>query len=790
VTFEHALCTRVSAKRMSSRVDNAPPVVAERDFQSILQVLERRASENGSTPALYFFHDQSAPVSQSTFDAWSWRELRDRARGVAAELIALPSARPGARILLVYPAGLGFVAAFFGCLYAGMIPVPVPPPRRAEGLGRWRHVALDAGIAGVLASSDLIAAMEPLLADVAGGGFCLAPADADPSYPHSDAGAGLEAPRPAPADLAFLQYTSGSTSQPKGVMISHANMMANLCQISLGYEITPADRMASWLPHYHDMGLIGTILSPVHDGYAVASMAPASFLRRPLRWLEMATHFRATMLGGPNFAFDHCVRRAGAETAAELDLSTVRVAFTGAETIRPQTLSRFHATFAPSGFRYDTFHACYGMAEATLFVSGNRPAEPPYLLSVRRDALIASGEVAEPRQGTAPADASRLDLTGCGRAVAGLDLAIVDPVAHRRKGEGEVGEIWVRGPNISAGYWRRPEQNAETFDLRLDGVPGWFRTGDLGFLHEGQLYITGRLKDVIIIRGENHYPQDIEETASASHPALAEGNAGAVALEIGGEERLGIVCELSRSGMRGIDADAVFEALRGAISRQHDVQLAVAVLIRPSSLPRTPSGKVQRFACRDGLTGDTLPMVARWEARLDDGQSAIAGAATWLDELRRYPLARREDLLRRRLQEELARLAGLPDGQLPLPDKGFFDLGLDSVAVVNFGAILERELGLRPEPTLMFEYPTLGALAAHLAASLLSDAPPAIAPTTGIELIAQRQQRQGDGAFAPALVAEIAALQKLLDADPAEPRSAIAPSARQKPFHLADRDSR
>lgn len=752
---------------MSSRVSTAQYVVPKREFESILHVLDRRASEDGSAPAMHFFHDQPAPIGEGAVDSWGWAELRTRARSVAAELIAT-EARRGARVLLVYPAGLAFVAAFYGCLYAGMVPVPVPPPHRSEGLGRWRHVARDAGISGVLTFGDLVTAMRPLLDTVTSGGFCLSPADADPARPFSGAGNDLETPHPEPGDLAFLQYTSGSTSEPKGVMISHGNLMANLRQISLSYQLTPADRMASWLPHFHDMGLLGTILAPLHDGFKVALMAPGSFLRRPLRWLELASHFRATIILGPNFGYDHCARRASSASLAGLDLGTLRIAAVSAETIRQRTLSLFDSAFAPAGFRWDAFFCCYGMAEATVLVSTNQPAEPPYLLSVKRNALTAAGRAAEPQTGAAPDDPSRIVLAGCGRPVDGLEIAVVDPAAFCRRGDGEVGEIWIKGPNVSAGYWQRPEQNAEIFGLSLDGRSGWFRTGDLGFLHEGQLYVTGRLKDVIIIRGENHYPQDIEETAAASHPALTA--AGAFAVEIGGAERLGIVCELSRAAMRNLEADAVLEALRGAISQHHDIQLSVAALIRPGSLPRTPSGKVQRFACRKGLAESTLPVVARWDARLGDDSPMPEGKATLLDELHSAPRARREDMLRRRLQEELARLAGLQAGQLPPADTGFFDLGLDSVAVAEFGAMLQRELGLRPEPTLMFEHPNLSALSAHLAATLLADA--AEAETVAAVPPGAMSDGPGkNGSLAPVLEAEMAALRQLLEADPPTGRS-------------------
>ncbi|ODN72179.1 putative fatty-acid--CoA ligase fadD21 [Methylobrevis pamukkalensis] len=669
------------------------------------------------------------------------------------------------------------------------MPVPVPPPRRSEGLGRWRHVALDAGVSGVLAAPELLDAMRPLLSELPDCRSCLAPEAADPSLPFEVTGLSVSAVARAPEALAFLQYTSGSTSEPKGVAITHGNMIANLRQISRGYEIIPDDRMASWLPHYHDMGLIGTILSPVHDGYMAALMAPNAFLRRPLRWLAMASHIRATMLGGPNFAFDHCVRRATPEALDGLDLSSLRIAFTGAETIRPRTLERFASIFAPAGFRRETFHCCYGMAEATLFVTGNPVADPPHYLSVRRDGLAREGRAVAPSPVIGGTDPDMIELTGCGRAVAGLDIAIVDPDTAQRRTDGEVGEIWISGPNVSPGYWQRPEQNAATFGRSLGDGRAWFRSGDLGFVLGGQLYVTGRLKDVIVVRGENYSPQDIEATASAAHPALTEGQAGAFAVEIDGEERLGLVVEVQREAMRRLDAPEVFEAIRAAIARTHDLAPAVVALIRPGSLPRTPSGKVRRFACREGLANGTLPAVARHDAAFVAEDPAPAGATTWRDELRDLPPARQGSLLRQRVAAEVARLAGLPDGELPSPDTGFFDLGLDSVAVAGFGATIERELGLVAAPTLLFEFPTLGTLTDHLAGRLVSDAasPEALVKPEPHRTPADaRLSADPPVALSGELAAEIAALQRLLRA---EPPHGVRPRM-SSPFQSAESDRR
>lgn len=768
---------------MRSTSETTPNSVKNFKFTSIIQILEERASVSDGSAAIHFFHDDAGMIEEAHRDSWSWKELFDRARAVALQLALKHSVTPKSRVLVVYPMGLDFMAAFYGCLYAGVIPVPVPPPRRSDGLNRWLHIARDADIAGVLGSTDLIESLQPLVDGIAGG-FCAAPQAADPSVPCAETPANLLPFLPSPADIAFLQYTSGSTSDAKGVMVTHGNMMANLRQISIGYEMSGADRMVSWLPHYHDMGLIGCILSPLHDGYCAAYMSPASFLRRPLRFLALASHFRATIFGGPNFSYDHCVRRSTPDTLAGLDLSSLRIAFNGAEAIRPSTLSRFAETFAPCGFSRSTYLCCYGMAEATLFITGIKPSEHPRVLSVRRDVLVMSGQ-AEAAEDIAEGRPERLDLAGSGRAVDGLALSIVDPVTGRPRPERQVGEVWVRGANIAAGYWRRPEQSTETFDLHLEGTRGWFRTGDLGFLLSDQLFITGRLKDMIVIRGENHYPQDIEMTASASHPALAEGQAGAVALEIDGEECLGLVCEVTREAFRRLDTDAVFTAIRGAVSRTHSLQIAAILLIRPGNLPRTPSGKVRRFACRQGLESNSLPTVGRWDAApaTDSAPLAVPPAGGgWREALYRMPAPRREGFVRQRLQLEIGKLSGLPAGQAPATDKGFFDLGLDSVAVSSFAAMLERETGLKLGQTVMFEHTTIASLAAHLCALLAEgEGIPATIAVADDPVPAATAPARQDG-VSDAVAAELAALQSLLNAEQGRRTGSASP--------LRDGDSR
>lgn len=729
------------------------------DFNSIIHMLEQRSRDSSAEMAVRFFYDDAVSAAEARFDAWSWTELRDRARSVGRELTATGLVIPGSRILVVYPPGLGFTAAFLGCLYAGAVPVPVPAPRRADGIHRWLHIARDAGISGMLCEADLIEVLVPLQRAV-GHGFCIAPVGADPAAPCVCNDDGRPFFTLGARHIAFLQYTSGSTSDPKGVMVTHGNLIANLRQISVAFEYGAFDRSASWLPHYHDMGLIDGILSPIFNGFPVSLMAPASFLRRPLRFLELASHCRATVIGGPNFSYEHCVEKFTPEAAASLDLSMIRIAYNGAEPIRPRTLRRFSSTFEPYGFRWKAFYCCYGQAEATLFQTGNSPEDPPYLLCVRRDELTAGGAAVETTAGES--EHETLELAACGHAAEGLDLALVDPDLCHRVKDGIVGEIWIRGPNVTPGYWGRAKQNAETFDQTLDDTKGWRRTGDLGFRLEGQLYITGRLKDLIIIRGQNHHPEDIEQTVFSCHPALAQGRAGVFSLELDGEEQVGVVCELTREGLRDLDSDDVLRIIRGAVSRSHNLKAAVIVLIRPSSLPRTPSGKVRRFACRQGVLNGDLRMVARWDARPGAVLNApvVADQPTWQKQLQSQPKLLRKDNLRRLIRQEVALLARLGPGELPDAAAGFFDLGLDSVALVNFGATLERELAMQVRPMLIFEYPTIDALTDHLSGILSADLFETRIPRDAP--VPEKEKAAPSAAIPSSISSELAALKSLL----------------------------
>ncbi len=570
------------------------------DFATWIDLLHWRAEHQPDPEALTFLDDERSQVDRLTYAG-----LDRRARAIAARLQRV--VRPGDRALMLYAPGLDYVAAFFGCLYAGVIAVPAYPPR-PRTFGRLQTMVLDAQPAVVLSTQDLQEALTPLWAEAPG--FPVLPWETTETLPDTLAG-DWRAPRIAGDDLAFLQYTSGSTSAPRGVMVSHANLLHNSRMIYEAFDNAHGTSGVIWLPMYHDMGLIGGVLQPVYAGLPVTLMSPLAFLQRPFRWLQAISETQATASGGPNFAYDLCVRKITPEQRATLDLSRWDLAFTGAEPVRPETLARFTEAFAPCGFRPTAWFPCYGLAEATLYVSGVEKHRAPRLLAVSATALEQRRVVP-----AAAGDSDTHILVSCGKTDPDLALAIVDPDTLTRMDADGIGEIWLSGPTVAHGYWNRPEDTDRTFHARIAGEDddrGWLRTGDLGFTHEGELYIAGRIKDLIIIDGRNHYPQDIEETVEAAHPAIRPSATAAFAVDGPDGERLVIVAELEREHMPGrpgaISLAELTQLVRRAIAEQHAVQLHDLVLLKTGYIPKTTSGKIQRHACRIGYLDGTLNRV-------------------------------------------------------------------------------------------------------------------------------------------------------------------------------------
>ncbi len=533
----------------------------------------------------------------------TYAELDEQARAIAAWLSAAGWA--GCRALMLYPPGLEFVKAFFGCLYAGVTPVPTNPPRRNHKLSRLEAIVQDAAPAVALTSSALQERTRPLI-------------DASPLLRDMPLQAtdsivtGAEAwtmPDCSPDTLAVLQYTSGSAGAPKGVMLSHANLMHNSALICHAFENTRSSVGVFWLPSYHDMGLIGGIVQPVYVGRVNVFISPMAFLQKPVRWLRAISKYRATTSGGPNFAYDLCARTVTDEQMAGLDLSSWRVAFDGAEPIRAETIDRFTDRFRECGFRRQAFYPCYGMAEATLLVTGGYAARMPVVKSFDRQALTENHAV--PAEGQEP---SVRRLVGCGASLPDQRVLIVDPERLVELRDGEIGEIWIQGPSVAQGYLNRPDETEEAFGAHLadTGAGPFLRTGDLGFMFERELFVTGRLKELIIVRGRNHHPHDIEATIAASHPQLTADSGAAFVIDEDSRQRLVVVQEVNRR--HGCSPAEIFAAIREAVAVQHGLAVDTIVLARKRCVPRTSSGKVQRSACRELVLAGQIREVGRWDA--------------------------------------------------------------------------------------------------------------------------------------------------------------------------------
>ena len=541
--------------------------------ETFVDVVRDRAATRGDEIWLRYLvsGDVSGPIVEL-----SYAELARRATAIAAELQRHGEA--GDRALLLFPSGLEFVAAFFGCLFAGIIPVPAYPPDVAKperSLAKLHAIAADCRPRFALTT----AAFLPMLERVApAGARCVATDACDPALAEA-----WRAPALSADDVAFVQYTSGSTGAPKGVVLRHHQVIAN--QVSVDAGMGPVETVVGWLPIFHDMGL-GNVLQTLCAGTSLVLMSPVAFLKRPARWLEAISHYRATTSGGPNFAYELCVRRVNDEERARLDLASWKVAFCGAEPVREATYERFTAAFEPSGFSRAAFYPCYGLAEATLFVTGHRRGTPPVSRAFSASAL-ERGDVVEAGDATAT---DRRVLVSCGTPSPTEDVRIVDPeLLTPATG---IGEIWVRGPGVASGYWGRGHEGSGFGATLADGTGPFLRTGDLGFVHGGELFIAGRSKDVIIIGGRNLFPQDLEATVEAAAP-IRKGCCVAFSVESDGDERLCVMAEHDGSP----EADTV-RAIKQAVVEHHQVAVFDVVLVAKGDLPKTSSGKVERHACR------------------------------------------------------------------------------------------------------------------------------------------------------------------------------------------------
>jgi acyl-CoA synthetase (AMP-forming)/AMP-acid ligase II/acyl carrier protein len=654
---------------------------------TLIQLLQARLGDSSSGGFKYLHNGEVA-------DQCTYGELDRSARAIAARLQA-EGVGAAAPVLLLYAPGLEFVRALFGCFYAGATAVPVYPPnpaRLARTLPRLRAIARDIAAKTLLTSSDIAVmrdAMNPLAPELWEAKWIAT--DSNTADPEA-----WKAPAVRGSDLAIVQYTSGSTREPRGVMLTHANVLHNQEAIREGFNHKPGPHnvVLSWLPVYHDMGLIGMTLHPIYLGGTAVHMSPMEFLQNPYRWLAATSQFRATASGAPNFAYELCNRKVTDEQIGGLDLSSWRVAYCGAEPVRKDTLERFASRLAPTGFKRSALLPCYGLAEATLIVAGTSRPEGVVACDVN-DAELRAGRV------VADTGSRSTSIVGCGRAVGELDVAIVTD--GKRCKPRELGEIWLRGGSVARGYWKNAEDTAATFGATLeDGSGPFLRTGDLGFLDAtGELFIVGRAKDVIIVRGLNYYPHDLELAAESAWPGLRPGCVAAFALEGEEKDEVVIVCEHStKTAKEGVGWDVIVDAVRNAIAVEFELAVRAIAIVSPGQVAKTPSGKVQRSEMRRRYLAGELEILHLAKTRAADNVVIDGIAIPTAENITRF------------ITSWLSELLGRPVD----PDAEFATLGLDSIEAVRLIDALAENLGYEIDPMLAaLDYPSASLLGNHLA---------------------------------------------------------------------------
>ncbi|MGA9773113.1 MAG: AMP-binding protein, partial [Blastocatellia bacterium] len=668
--------------------------LSEEDFRlaTIVEILRFRANCQPDRPAFIFLAN-----GETVKDKINYFDLDRRAQALGAHLQSIGAG--GERALLLFPPGIDFIIALMGCLYAGAIAIPVYPPDPARfnrTLPRFEIIVKDAQPSFVLTDSSTWSALAELaIKDRKLLALSWVITDEVSKEPVKE----WRPPAINSDSLAFLQYTSGSTSSPRGVMITHGNIIQNQRMIMDACAHSDKSTFVGWLPLYHDMGLIGNVLQPLFIGAKSILMSPADFLRNPFCWLQAISHYKAATSGGPNFAYDLCSRRITAEQKRQLDLANWTVAFNGSEPVYQETMDRFADAFEPCGFRREAFYPCYGLAEATLIVTGGSRMKPPMLLSIDRTSLEDNRVVT-----TSLDDENARMAVSCGQALQDERIVIVAPESLTPVPPDRVGEIWVSGLNVARGYWGKLQDSEQTFNAYLpdSGDGPFLRTGDLGFLRDEELYVTGRLKDLIIIRGRNHYPQDFERTIGKCHKAVRPGGGAAFSVEINGDERLVIVQEVDDRAHT--DLNSVIEAIRQAIAEYHQVRVYAVDLIKPGSIPKTSSGKIQRHACREGFLNRSLAVIAEWRE--------TKGLDVELPQVLAAP-GEFEPWLAHQLAYRLGISPGSIDAGQPLTL-----YGIDSLIAIEFAHAIESSFGVTLPVSVFLRESSIAQLASEITAQM------------------------------------------------------------------------
>ena len=666
------------------------------DFMS---VLEHWAEVRSDQTSFAFSDFETLEVSLT------YTELLAEARALAGYLQSRCRIRAGDRVLLCYPPGMDFTVGLFACFAAGAIAVPAFPPRRNRKASRIRSIVVDANARWALSTTNVV---EQLMGDRQHEDLIGVQLLATDSPEIRDADA-WRRPRIDGDNLAVLQYTSGSTGSPKGVMLAHKHLIANSELILQGFAPQRDTVGLSWLPTYHDMGLVGGVMMPLYIGCPNVQTSPMTFLQRPVRWLQGISKHNVTVSGGPNFAYQLCVDKISDEEMEGIDLSTWAIAFNGAEPIRGGTLDAFAERFEPYGFRRSSLLPCYGMAETTLLVTGGPETPRPIMQSFDRRAL----DDKTVRPCDADDEHARL-LVGCGEVLDGETVLIVDPETQTPLAADQIGEIWVQSPSVGLGYYRRDDATERTFSAYTSDNHGpMLRTGDLGFLYDGQLYVSGRLKDMIIVRGVNRYPQDIEETVEAASDVVQAGSVGAIALEHEGREQLVIVAETVR--IRDVDWDHHIQAIRRAVTAEHELPPDAVYLVRNSSIPKTSSGKIQRHACLHAVRDGDLKLIAKWVRWEEEslgglrmGSSAPMMQAAAARSGGQVDASEVEEAIVDCVCQTVRDVAGERARTLHLDTNIVLDLGLDSLERLEIARKLERIFGGRFPEQVLDEIETIG----------------------------------------------------------------------------------
>ena len=685
----------ISTSELKSFFGDDPP--PRKDFVS---VLEHWADRRGDRDAFIFSDFESIEENITYAELWS------QARALAGYLQDRCRIRAGDRVLLCYPPGLDFVVGLFACFAAGAIAVPAFPPRRNRKASRIRSIVVDANARWALSTTAVV---DQLRGDREHDDLIGVQLLATDNPNHRDLNH-WRRPKITGDNLAVLQYTSGSTGSPKGVMLAHRNLVANSELIQQGFEPSPQTVGCSWLPTYHDMGLVGGVMMPLYIGCVDVLCSPMTFLQRPQRWLSGISKYGVTVSGGPNFAYQLCVDKVSDAEMQGIDLSTWKIAFNGAEPIRAATINAFIEKFEKFGFAPSSMLPCYGMAETTLLVTAG-PKDPRPIKQFF-DGKMLDQKIVSPAK--SDADNAR-ELVACGQVLRGEKVIIADPDTKLELPPNAIGEIWVQSPSVGIGYYRRDDATRTTFGaMTADNEGPFLRTGDLGFIYDGQMYVSGRLKDMIIVRGVNRYPQDIEETVEQACDVVQAGSVGAVAMEHDGREQLVIVAETVR--LRDQDWDRHIQAIRRAITAEHELPPDAVYLVRNSSIPKTSSGKIQRHACLHAVRDGDLKLIAkwvRWEEQTAGGlpladaapmmQAAAAGGRTGQIDASEVNASIVEAI-----KSTVRSVAGERARNLDLETNIVLDLGLDSLERLEIARKLERVFGGRFPEQVLDEIETIG----------------------------------------------------------------------------------